>query len=282
MARYKLIDTNPRLLPVNLAVQLLPGTFEHAVDHLRDHGIDLSRFDVRFRNDTTGAPAYPPAVLLKVVLYANARGIVSSRGIARLCEDHVTFIALCGARTPHFTTIAAFVSGLGAEIAHIFAAVLAVCDQQGLIGREMFAIDGMKLPSSASNRRSGKRADFQRQAEKLEAAAVRMLTGPARDRHGGGQPARPPGRAAGGAADAVCRAIRAPRARCRAAAGVAGSASRRPAERQRRRAPEQPDRSGQREDGHGRGASCRATPPSPSPSSMRRRRSSSTRRRMGL
>ena len=26
-----------------------------------DHAIDLSRFDVRFRNDTTGAPAYPPA-----------------------------------------------------------------------------------------------------------------------------------------------------------------------------------------------------------------------------
>ena len=78
MARYKAIDTNPRLLPVNLAAQLLPGTFEHAVDHLLDHAIDLSRFDVRFRNDTTGAPAYPPAVLLKVVLCAYARGIVSS------------------------------------------------------------------------------------------------------------------------------------------------------------------------------------------------------------
>lgn len=34
MARYKPIDTNPRLLPVNLAAQLLPGTFELAVDHL--------------------------------------------------------------------------------------------------------------------------------------------------------------------------------------------------------------------------------------------------------
>jgi hypothetical protein len=93
MARYKVIDTDPRLLPVNLAAQLLPGTFEHAVDHLLDHAIDLSRFDARFRNDTTGAPAYPPAVLLKVVLCAYARGIVSSRAIARLCEDHVTGLA---------------------------------------------------------------------------------------------------------------------------------------------------------------------------------------------
>ncbi|MCC6771254.1 MAG: transposase [Gemmatimonadaceae bacterium] len=175
MARYKLIDTNPRLIPVNLAAQLLPGTFEHAVDHLLEQAIDLSRFDVRYRNDTTGAPAYPPAVLLKVVLCAYARGIVSGRVIARLCEDHVTFIALCGARTPHFTTIAAFVSSLGADIAPAFAAVLAVCDQQGLIGREMFAIDGVKLPSNASKRRSGTRADFERQAAKLEAAAATML-----------------------------------------------------------------------------------------------------------
>lgn len=57
----------------------------------------------------------------------------------------------------------------------MFAAVLAVCDAQGLIGREMFAIDGVKLPSNASKRRSGTRADFARQAAKLEAAAQAML-----------------------------------------------------------------------------------------------------------
>jgi putative transposase len=58
-----------RLLPVNLAAQLLPGTFEYAVAQLLDHAIDLSRFDALFRNDVTGAPAYPPAVLLKLVLF---------------------------------------------------------------------------------------------------------------------------------------------------------------------------------------------------------------------
>ena len=31
MARYKYIDTNPRFLAVDLAQQLLPGTFEHAL-----------------------------------------------------------------------------------------------------------------------------------------------------------------------------------------------------------------------------------------------------------
>ena len=175
MARYKYIDTNPKFLPVDLARQLLPGTFEHALHHLLEYEIDLTRFDARFRNDDTGAPAYPPAVLLKVILFAYARGIVSSRAIARACTEHVTFVALCGDQAPHFTTIAHFVSTLGAEIAHVFAAVVAICDRQGLIGREMFAIDGVKLPSNASKQRSGTRAEFEHQAAKLEAAAQTML-----------------------------------------------------------------------------------------------------------
>ena len=89
MARYKYIDTNPKFLAVDLAQQLLPGTFEHALHHLLEYEIDLSRFEARFRNDETGAPAYPPAVLLKVVLFAYARGMVSSRAIARACSARV-------------------------------------------------------------------------------------------------------------------------------------------------------------------------------------------------
>jgi transposase len=135
MPRYNSINTNPQFLAIDLAQQLLPGTFEHALNHLLDHAIDLSHFDGRIKNDLTGATAYPPALLLKVVLFAYSRGIVSSRAIARACEEHVTFIALRGTRTPHFTTIAHFVSTLGDDIARVFAAVLAVCDHQGLIGR---------------------------------------------------------------------------------------------------------------------------------------------------
>ncbi len=126
MARYKHIDTSPRFLPVDLARQLLPGTFEHALAHLLDHEIDLSHFDRRFRNDEAGCSAYPPAMLLKVVLFAYSRGIVSSRAIERACREQVAFIALCGDTSPHFTTIASFVSTVGDDIARGFAAVLAI------------------------------------------------------------------------------------------------------------------------------------------------------------
>lgn len=175
MARYKHIDTSPRFLAVDLSRQLIPGTFEHALNHLLDHEIDLSRFDVRFKNDLVGAAAYPPAMLLKVVLLAYSQGIVGSRGIEAACREQVTFIALCGDTAPHFTTIASFVSTLGEDIAHVFGAVLAICDREGLIGREMFAIDGVKLPSNAAKRKSGTRAEFAAQADKLEKAAKTML-----------------------------------------------------------------------------------------------------------
>jgi transposase len=175
MARYKHIDTSPRFLAVDIQRQLLPGTFEHAMNHLIDSELDLSGFDARFNNDVTGAAAYPPAMLLKVILFAYSMGIVSSRGIERACREHVTFIALSGDSQPHFTTIAGFVSSLGNDIARIFTQILFICDKQGLIGREMFAIDGVKLPSNASKARSGTRADFERQAAKLEAAAKVML-----------------------------------------------------------------------------------------------------------
>lgn len=175
MARYKAVDLSPRFLAVDLEKQLLPGSFAHAVHHLLENDFDLSGFDVRYRNDETGAPAYSPGMLLKVILCAYAEGVVSSRGIERLCREHVTFIALCGDSAPHFTTLAAFVSGLGDDVARLFAHVLYVCDRHGLIGRQMFAIDGVKLPSNASKAKSGTRADFQRQAGKLEAAAQAML-----------------------------------------------------------------------------------------------------------
>ncbi len=175
MARYKHIDTSPRFLAVDLQRQLLPGTFEHALNHLLDHEIDLTGFDARFCNDITGATAYPPAMLFKVVLFAYSQGIIGSRPIERACREHITFIALSGDSAPHFTTIAGFVSTLGDDIAHIFSQILFICDNQGLIGREMFAIDGVKLPSNASKARSGTRADFERQAAKLETAAKTML-----------------------------------------------------------------------------------------------------------
>jgi len=176
LARYK--DTNPRqgrLVSLFFEDQLLPGSFEHSLNRLIDEELDLSDFDRRYHNDETGAPAYDPRILLKVILFAYSRGITSSRQIARACKENVVFMALSEGSRPHFTTIADFVATMDKEIVPLFRNVLLVCDELGLIGREMFAIDGCKLPSNASKEWSGTRADFERKAAKLERAISRML-----------------------------------------------------------------------------------------------------------
>jgi hypothetical protein len=83
-------------------------------------------------------------------------------------------MALSADSAPHFTTIADFIASLDAEIVSVFRDVLLVCDELGLIGREMFAVDGVKLPSNASKSWSGTRAEFKKKVAKME-RGVRYL-----------------------------------------------------------------------------------------------------------
>lgn len=175
MARYKPVDRNPRLLPVVLSEQIQPGSFEFALDHLVDHELDLSALDARFHNDQTGASAYDPRIMLKIVLLAYSRGIVSSRGIEHACRHNVQFIALSGDAQPSYTHIAKFVRELGEQIRPLFTQVLLTCDRLGLIGRQMFAIDGVKLPANASKERSGTHAELLHRAQRLEKAADKII-----------------------------------------------------------------------------------------------------------
>ncbi len=169
MARYKTDDKNQaKFIAVYFDKQIIPGTFESALDDLIDNEVDFTVFDARFQNDETGAPAYHPGTLLKIVLYAYSRGVIHSRKIAKLCEENVTFMALSGDSRPHFTTIANFVSSFSDEIVSVFRDILIVCDAEGLIGRDLFAIDGVKLSSNASKEWSGTREKFQNKANKLE------------------------------------------------------------------------------------------------------------------
>src|SRR5215831_11698363 len=176
MARYKHYDYGQtKLLPVSFERQILPGTFEYTLNRVIDERIDLAVFEARYANDEGGAPAYDPAILLKIVLYAYSKGITSSREIARLCRENVVFMALSADSQPHFTTIAAFISSLEPEVVSVFRDVLLVCDELGLIGREMFAVDGVKLPSNAAKEWSGTRADFAKKIDKMEQAIEHLV-----------------------------------------------------------------------------------------------------------
>lgn len=176
MARYKQYDySQGKFIPIHFDKQILPGTFEHTLHYLIDNEIDLSIFDLRYQNDETGAPAYDPAILLKIILYAYSRGITSSRKVAQCCEENIVFMALSADTRPHFTTIADFISSVDQEIIRLFLQVLLVCDEMHLIGKEMFAVDGCKMPSNASKEWSGTKEELKNKKEKMEQAVRQIM-----------------------------------------------------------------------------------------------------------
>jgi len=176
MAKYKPYSTTQGIMtPVHLSHQIQPGTFEYTLCHLVDNVMDLSFLDSRFNNDETGAPAYDPKILLKIILFAYSRGITSSRKIARACVENMVFRALSADTKPHFTTIADFISTMDKATIRIFRDVLLLCDEQGLIGKEMFAVDGCKIPSNASKEWSGTKAELANKAFKMEKAVERLV-----------------------------------------------------------------------------------------------------------
>ena len=176
MAKYKPYNYSQSvLLPVYLDSQLMPGTLEFAIHALVEDRLDMSVFDQKYNNDDTGCAAYDPKVLLKVVLLAYARGLISSRKIERALKENITFIALsCGQRFDH-STIAAFISSMKDQILPIFRDILLVCDRMNLLGGTMFALDGCKIPSNASKQWSGTVKDLKNKKEKIEKKVVKLM-----------------------------------------------------------------------------------------------------------
>ncbi len=176
MARYKTYDYRQRvLLPVSLEDQLMPGTLEFAIHTLVEKRLDMSIFAGKYRNDETGRTAYDPKILLKVVLLAYSRGLISSRKIEQACRENVVFIALACGQQPDHSTIAAFVSSMRDEILPLFRDVLLVCEEMNLLGGTMFALDGCKLPSNASKEWSGTFPELHKKKQKIEAKVAQLL-----------------------------------------------------------------------------------------------------------
>jgi len=176
MANYKPdLSCQNKFIPIDFSLQIVPGTFEYALAHIVDDCLDLSGFDVWYSNDNKGAAAYPPSVMLKIILFGYSRGFITSRRIANACKTNITFMSLSGDAQPHWTSIAKFVSRMKEQIEPLFTQILMICDDEGLIGRNMFAIDGCKLKSNASKEWSGTHDELARKHNKLQRASKRIL-----------------------------------------------------------------------------------------------------------
>lgn len=179
MANYLDDDLNQSVfLDFNFLEILGEKTFERGLYTLLTETLELSEFHSRYKNNTVGRKAYPPALLLRIIFFAYYRGITSSRVIERSCQTDLKFMALAAGKRPHFTTIADFVSSNSEAMASLFHKVLLICCKSGLVGKEHFAIDGCKLPSDASKQWSGTHKDLRKKSDKLKRSAQKII-----DRH---------------------------------------------------------------------------------------------------
>nr|WP_246187767.1 transposase [Nitrincola alkalisediminis] len=69
--------------------------------YLISEKLDLSAFHKPYKNDAEGRPAYDPARLLKIILFAYSKGISSRREIQWCCETNIIFKALSCDTVPH-------------------------------------------------------------------------------------------------------------------------------------------------------------------------------------
>ena len=176
MAKYKPSNENQMvMLPISLQDQLVPGTLEHTINRLVDENIDLSVFDERYKNDLTGAAAIHPKILLKVILLAYAKGMISSRQIERACHENIIFIALSYGYAPDHSTIATFVSSMQNEISSIFSDILVVCEELELLGGTHFSLDGVKLSANVSKEGSGTIDELKHKRDKLQEKLQRVI-----------------------------------------------------------------------------------------------------------
>lgn len=169
MPKFKPYNFNQSsMVVINFEDQLQSGTFEHAIHFLIHHKLDLSIFNDLYSNDEGGRPAYDPAILLSIILFAYSKGITSSREIQWCCETNVIFKALSCDTVPHWTTLAKFVSRYPKKMTDLFEQILLICHQEGLLGNELFAIDGCKMRSDAAKTWSGTFKELDQKRKKLK------------------------------------------------------------------------------------------------------------------
>jgi transposase len=159
------------LLPPNMA-DWLAG--DHLVWFVLDvvEQLDTSALHAERRIGGVGRAGYDPDMLLALMIYAYATGQRSSRRIEALCVDHVAYRVLCAQDPPDHTTIARFRAAHDDVFTEVFAQVLRLCAQAGMVRVGSIAIDGTKIAANASTSANRSQRWVTEQARRIAEAAV--------------------------------------------------------------------------------------------------------------
>ena len=141
------------LLPADLRAWLPEGHVAHHVSDLVD-GVDLTAFYAPYAGDGRRNAPDAPRMMVKVLLYAYATGVFSSRGIARKLEEDGAFRVLGAGNFPQHRTLCEFRRRHVSDFKELFVAVVRLARELGLARFGKLSIDGTKVRANASKRKA--------------------------------------------------------------------------------------------------------------------------------
>lgn len=162
------------LLPPSVSEWLPEGHLAHFISDAVDV-LDLQAFHARYEGDGRRNTPFDPAMLVKVVVYGYANGVVSSRQVARKLHEDVAFRVLAAENFPAHRTIREFRQVHRDALAGLFVQIVKLAHESGLLKLGRVGIDGTKLKANASKRKAMSYARMQSEELRLKAEIATLL-----------------------------------------------------------------------------------------------------------
>ena len=141
------------LLSPDLREWVPEGHLAHQVSELVD-GLELGAFYRPYEEDGRRNCPYEPRMMVKILIYAYATGVFSSRKIARKLEEDVAFRMLAAGNFPQHRTICEFRRRHLKDFKELFVAVVSLAREMGMVGLGRLSIDGTKVRANASRHKA--------------------------------------------------------------------------------------------------------------------------------
>jgi len=137
--------------------------------------LDLSAFHARYAGGGPRNQPFNPAMMVKVMLYAYASGVFSSRKIARKLHEDVAFRVLGAGNFPKHRTICDFRALHLDELGALFVQVVKLARECGLVKLGTIAVDGTKVKASASRHKAMSHKRMVESEALLQAQIVELM-----------------------------------------------------------------------------------------------------------
>ena len=162
------------LLSPDVREWLASGHLAHHVSDLVD-ALDLSAFYAPYEGDGRRNAPYEPSMMVKVLIYAYATGVFSSRAIARKLEEDVAFRVLGSENFPRHRTICEFRRRHLEEFEGMFVEVVRVAREMGVVRFGTLSVDGTKVRANASKRKAMSYGRMLKEEARLKEEIQRLL-----------------------------------------------------------------------------------------------------------